>query len=592
MPPDPPSAWSDAVLAAALLAVDPAGLGGIWVRARPGPARDLWLSRFKAFLGAAPLARVPLGVGEDRLLGGLDLTATLEAGKPLVRKGLLAEADGGAVLLAMAERQPLGLAALIAQALDQRAVTLEREGLTRRYDARFGLVALDEGEDEEEALAGILVERLAFRIVLDDLRAADLTDGPVDPGDVAQARHRLAHVQVEDSVVEGLGQAAHMLAVGSVRAEILALRAARAAAALAGKGAADQEAAQLAARLVLGPRATQMPAPPPPDEPSENTPPDDPPPDDPTQDTQPEDPSEADDPDPPDDLSDSAGPTPDQILEAVRASLPPDLLARLMAGQGQKAGAGRSARSEKQSAKAGRGRPAGVKAGRLTPGERLHLSSTLRAAAPWQRLRGSDGRVRVRPEDFRLKRLKRPAQTTTIFVVDASGSSALNRLAEAKGAIELLLADCYVRRDEIALIAFRGAGADLLLPPTRSTARAKRSLTALPGGGGTPLASAVELAYGLAGQVARSGRRPVLLFLTDGGANIARDGSPGRAKARVDAIQTAKAVRIPSAALVVDTSPRRKGDQAGFLAQALGGDYVKLPDADAASLSALVRARG
>src|SRR4029450_5166679 len=107
-------------------------------------------------------------------------------------------------------------------------------------------------------------------------------------------------------------------------------------------------------------------------------------------------------------------------------------------------------------------------------------------------------------------------RTTTIFVVDASGSSALNRLAEAKGAVELLLADCYVRRDRVALLAFRGRGADLLLPPTRSLVAAKRGLGGLPGGGGTPLAAGIEAGLALADAVGRKGETPVVILLTDG----------------------------------------------------------------------------
>ena len=115
-------------------------------------------------------------------------------------------------------------------------------------------------------------------------------------------------------------------------------------------------------------------------------------------------------------------------------------------------------------------------------------------------------------------------ETTTIFVVDASGSAALHRLAEAKGAVELLLADCYIRRDQVALIAFRGSAAELLLPPTRSLARAKRSLAGLPGGGGTPLAAGLDAAFALSDSIRRKGQTPTVIVLTDGRANIARDG--------------------------------------------------------------------
>ena len=155
------------------------------------------------------------------------------------------------------------------------------------------------------------------------------------------------------------------------------------------------------------------------------------------------------------------------------------------------------------------------------------MIETLRAAAPWQKLRQREAaklalqplqsslgqapsrqRIYVRREDFHVTRFKQVGQTTTLFVVDASGSSALNRLAEAKGAVELLLADCYVRRDRVSVLAFRGKTAELLLPPTRSLARAKRSLAGLPGGGGTPLATAIDAACELANQIRRRGETP------------------------------------------------------------------------------------
>jgi magnesium chelatase subunit D len=177
-----------------------------------------------------------------------------------------------------------------------------------------------------------------------------------------------------------------------------------------------------------------------------------------------------------------------------------------------------------------------------------------------------------------------------VFVVDASGSSALHRLAEAKGAVELLLADCYVRRDRVAVIAFRGQRADLLLPPTRSLVRAKRSLAGLPGGGGTPLAAGIEAAAALLDGVQRRGGTPTVVLLTDGRANVARDGAPNRARAEQDALAAARRVRAGRVAtLFVDTAPRPQ-PFARELAAALGAHYLPLPHADAATLQRAVQA--
>jgi magnesium chelatase subunit D len=195
----------------------------------------------------------------------------------------------------------------------------------------------------------------------------------------------------------------------------------------------------------------------------------------------------------------------------------------------------------------------------------------------------------VRPEDFRVKRYEERSQSTTIFVVDASGSSALHRLAEAKGAVELLLAESYVRRDQVALIAFRGERAEMLLPPTRSLVRAKRSLAGLPGGGGTPLASGIDAALALADGLRRKGETLSIVVLTDGKANVTRDGKPGREQATADASAAARRLRIAAVpAIVLDTSPRPQ-PQAEQLARDMGARYVPLPYADANALTRAVR---
>jgi magnesium chelatase subunit D len=231
----------------------------------------------------------------------------------------------------------------------------------------------------------------------------------------------------------------------------------------------------------------------------------------------------------------------------------------------------------------------------LRAGARLNLVDTLRTAAPWQRFRAEGApaeRVLVRPSDFRIRRFVQRTESTTIFVVDASGSTAYQRLSEAKGAVELLLAKAYVSRARVALIAFRGEGAELLLPPTRSLTRAKSRLAELPGGGGTPLASGVEAALELALSEKSKDHTPLLVFLTDGRANIGRDGAPGRAAANADALAAARQVgEARIAAVFVDTSPRPTPDGDRF-ARAMGAVYAPLPYVDANAMFGLVAELG
>ncbi len=354
---------------------------------------------------------------------------------------------------------------------------------------------------------------------------------------------------------------------------MLALRAARLHAALAGRTTVEDLDLARAAALVLAPRARTWP--------TDDVEPPRPAPDEAESAAQEEDGRTSDD-----------RSLDDRILAAAAASLPPGLLARLLGGEGPRTrspGAGRAGAA----ASAQRGRPVGTRPGDPRRG-RLALIETLRAAAPWQRLRRGEGeaRLRITADDLRIRRLVQKRETTTIFAVDASGSAALERLAEAKGAVESLLAECYVRRDRVALVAFRGRGADLLLVPTRSLVRAKRALASLPGGGGTPLAAGIEAAGRLAAAERRSGRSPVVLLLTDGRANVARSGAPGRAQAAADALAAARALAAEGTrALVIDTAARPQ-DSARALAAAMAARYLPMPLADAARLTQAVREAG
>ncbi len=585
--------WGEARYLAALFAVAPQALGGVSVRAGPGPVRDAWLEYLRHCLPETAFLRVPATVSLSRLVGGLDLAATLQAGRPVAEEGLLARGDGGVLCLAMAERAAADTVAQLCQALDSGEVLLEREGLQGRYPASFGLVALDEGVDAEEAVAASLLDRMAFQLDLHEVSVRDLQAGAADEvpdaAKVTRARASLPGVACPDEAFQALCATALALGCDSLRGSQMAVRVARVSAALRGLDTVDDRALDDAVRLVLAPRATRIPQL---TEPESDTPePPEPPPETEGPESAPAEANEADDavaPDP-DDLE-------ERLLEAAQAALPEDLLARLRAelpAPGRAASApGASGAQQRHRA---RGRPVGTLPGLPRDGARLNILATLRAAAPWQRLRREaadaprgDGLV-VRREDFRLTRYRQRAPSTTIFLLDASGSAALHRLAEAKGAVELLLADCYVRRDEVSVVAFRGDRAELLLPPTRSLTRAKRDLAALPGGGATPLASAIQLASELVQQVRRRGGTPLYVMLTDGRANVALDGSRSREAGWRDASQAARQLRgFGAAGLVIDTSPRPR-ESAAQLAGLLGVTYLPLPHADAAGLREAVR---
>lgn len=568
---------SDAILAARIFALDPAAVKGIWVRGRRGGVFDTWLQYAQSLLDpSVPQKNIPASITDGRIIGGLDLSATLASRRPIAERGILADADHGVVFLPNAEIARPGVIAALSAALDTGYVKLERDGLCLQHPARFGVIALDEGT---EPVAHALRDRLAIALDLANVsvRALETTsDALLSSG---MARQRLTSVSIADDMIEAICSTSIALGVYSMRGPLLAVYVARAAAALDGRDSVLDIDAALAVRLVLAPRATRMPNP-------EMDQQDEP---------QPPPPSESDERDKSSGKSDEDKALEEMLIAAAAANLPKDLLASLKSTGNSRRAAGIGRTGAKQKAKQ-HGRRARSRRGDPRDGAPLDLLETLRAAAPWQTLRKNERKDRgarqleVRREDFRVRTFKNNRETTTIFVVDASGSSALHRLGEAKGAIELLLADCYARRDHVALIAFRGKTADLLLPPTRSLTRVKKSIAALPGGGGTPLALAADCAATLADTVSRKGQSVTVVFLTDGKANIDRNGVASRPQAEADALAAARAINAQAyAKIVIDTSPPRSGSQSSRFAAEMGARYLPLPYANARVLSDAVR---
>ena len=577
---DVPSTWQDALLAARVLAAAGPRLGGIRVRARAGPARDAWLGYFQSLmLARTPWKRVTPSFPEGALIGGLDIAATLETGAPAVETGLLARADGGVVVMAMAERTTPSMAALVGAALDTGIVRIERDGVSACAPARITFVALDEGIDTDEQLPTALSDRLALSIDLS-------TVGWREAGDLDRSDRRLplveeiAAVKIPDDVERALAGVALLAGEVSLRRPIFLIHVARTIAALDGRRAVEPAHAGAAVRLVL-PVLTAGEQDEDPDDAADDVPP-------PETDSQPSD---------GDDRALDLDALQDLLIAAESAALPAELdISRAMPrrARANRANAGKSGAKRKN---ARRGRPVGVTAKPPYPGARINVLATLRTAALWQQIRRREravsgrrppGRLDIRKSDFRYTRFKHETESTAILTVDASGSTALDRLGEAKGAAELLLAECYVRRDNVALIAFRGRAAEVLLPPTRSLVRAKRSLAAVPGGGGTPLASGMISAFELANAVRHHGHSPLVVLMTDGSANIALDGLPGREAAARDAETIARHYAAAGMAAIVIDIGRRPSERTAVLARMMAADYHALPRADAQTVSAVV----
>lgn len=587
-------AWHQACRAAAAFAVDPQGLGGIVLRAAPGPVRDAWLALLADLLSSGtPLRRMPPGIDDSRLLGGLDLAATLRAGRPVLDSGLLAATDGGILIVPMAERLGQAVAGKLAAVLDSGECLIERDGMTRRLAAALGLVLLDESDGDDEPPPPALLDRMAMQVDLRALSYRDMALVETDAETIARARQKLPRTAALDAAqTTALCEAAAALGIDSLRRPLLAGRLARVLGALEGGAAIDDASLKTAVQWALLPYAKTLPAPP--ETPAQNQDPT------PTNDDQSQDaPAEPDEDQIQNQDQDQHqhqhldGDT-EIAVAAAATALPLNLLDGLDLGSAERAAArhAQGGRRGPDSTGGRRGRPVGSRHGRPNAGRRLNLLATLRAAAPWQPLRRRQhrdatppGRVLVRADDFRVTRFKAHTETTTIFCVDASGSAALTRLAEAKGAAELLLGRCYIRRDEVGVIVFKGARAELLLPPTRSLTRAKRCLTALPGGGGTPLATGIGAARMLAEAERRRGRMPVVVLMTDGNANIALSGAPGRDTAMADAIAAARSFRQARlASLLIDMSPRGS-DKARRIADAMAATYLFLPRKDPEAVS-------